>query len=226
MNALERLESANPVADTDRLLSAPGAMDDFVLAVKERSGIMHTTSDQAPIEVPTESNPIEIKKGGVDWRRRLVPALVAAAVLAVVTAGILYAFAGGSSDPDVANISPKVTFTGDACVYEGPPEFALDDRVPFMFSNASTGLATFELWKIPDGTTAADISERGILDVVLSEQEGLDWAYGGDESMRLGEEVVLTRTLKYEGQHAVVCFTTGERTNLNQTSAFFTVTGN
>ena len=91
---------------------------------------------------------------------------------------------------------------------------------------ASAGLATFELWKIPDGTTAADISERGILDVVLSEQEGLDWAYGGDESMRLGEEVTLTRTLKYEGQHAVVCFTTGERTNLNQASAFFTVTGN
>lgn len=226
MSALERLESANPVADADRLLSAPGAMDGFVLAVKERSGIMHTTDDRAPIEVPTESSPIEIKKSSLNWRRRLVPALVAAAVLAIATAGIIFALAGGSSEPDVANISPKVTFTGDTCAYEGPTEFALGDRVPFTFLNASTDLGTFELWKIPDGTTAADISERGILDVVLSEQEDLDWAYGGDESMLPGDEVVLTRTLKYEGQHAVVCFTTGERTNLNQTSAFFTVTGN
>jgi len=226
MSAFERLESANPVADADRLLSAPGSMDDFVLAVKERSGIMHATRDQAPIEVPTESSPIEIRRGSLNWRRRLVPALVAAAVVVIVTAGILFAVAGGSSEPDVASVSPKATFTGDACVYEGPSEFALFDRVTFTFVNASTNLGTFELWKIPDGTTAADISERGILDVVLSEQEDLDWAYGGDESMRPGEEVALTRTLKYEGQHAVVCFTTGERTSLNQTSGFFTVTGN
>lgn len=226
MNALERLESANPVADTDRLLSAPGAMDDFVLAVKERSGILHTTSDQAPIEVPTESNPIEIKTDSLNWKRRLVPALVAAAVLAIATAGILFALAGGSPEPDVGNVSPKVTFTGDACEYEGSTEFALGDRVTFTFVNASTGLGTFELWKVPDGTTAAEISERGVLDVVLSERADLDWAYGGDESMRLGEEVGLTRTLKYSGQHAVVCFTTGERTDLNQTAAFFTVAGN
>jgi hypothetical protein len=54
MSTLERLERANPVADADRLLSAPGAMDDFVLAVKERSGIVQTAEDRAPIEVPTE----------------------------------------------------------------------------------------------------------------------------------------------------------------------------
>ncbi|MGI9610798.1 MAG: hypothetical protein ACR2NL_10950 [Acidimicrobiia bacterium] len=219
MSALERFEAANPVADADRLLSAPGAMDDFVLAVKQRSGIMHTTDDQAPIEVPTESSPIEIQKGPRD-RRRLAPALVAAAVLAIVTAGIVFALAG-SSEPDVANISPKVTFTGDACVYEGPAEFALDERVTFTFLNNSTDLAKFELWKVPDGTTAADISERGIFDVVLAVQEDLTWALGGDDQMPPGNQSMLTRNLGFEGQHAVVCLGNTERTN--QTASFFMV---
>ena len=53
MSTLERLKQANPVPEADRLLSAPGAMDDFILAAKERSGIVQTTKDQAPIEVPT-----------------------------------------------------------------------------------------------------------------------------------------------------------------------------
>ena len=184
---------------------------------------MQSTSDQAPIEVPTESNPIEIKKGSLTWRRRLVPALVAAAVLAIVTAGILFAFVGGSSDPDVASLSPKVTFTGDACAYEGPTEFALGDRVAFTFVNASTDVGKFELWKVPNGTTAADISERGIFDVVLAVEEDLRWAIGGEDNMPPGDQSILTRTLSFEGQHAVVCLGNSERTN--QTSAFFTVAG-
>lgn len=223
MNALERLESANPVADADRLLSGPGAMDAFVLAVKERSGILHTTSDQAPIEVPTGSNPTEIKKSPAKWRRRLVPALVAA-VVALVLAGVGVAVLGGSNEPDVASVSPTVSFTGAACEYSGSTEFALGDRVTFTFVNASTQVSKFELWKVPDGTTAADISERGVIDVVLAERQDLAWAIGGADDMRPGDQEALTRTLGFEGQHAVVCMDYPERNS--ETATFFTVTGN
>lgn len=222
MTVLERLESANPVADADRLLSGPGAMDAFVLAVKERSGILHTTSDQAPIEVPTELSSTRDRKSSTKWRRRLVPALVAA-VVAIVIAGISIAVLGGSTDPDVANVSPTVTFTGGACEYEGPTEFAVGDRVTFTFVNGSTELGKFELWKVPDGTTATDISERGVIDVVLAVQEDLTWAIGGADDLQPGEQEVLTRTLRFDGQHAAVCMDYPQRNN--ETSAFFTVTG-
>ena len=94
MSSLERLERANPVADADRLLSAPGAMDDFVLAVKERSGTVQTAEDRAPNEVPTETKTEPPRK---DWRRRLVPVLVAAAA---VIAAIVVAASGTAAQND------------------------------------------------------------------------------------------------------------------------------
>lgn len=104
MNALERLERANPVTDSDRLLSASGAMDDFVLAVKERSGIMQTTDGRAPIEVPEtqvqETDPIKpvFKK---ERRRGLVYAF-AVATIALIFVGVAWAVLSNDSQPDVA----------------------------------------------------------------------------------------------------------------------------
>ena len=111
MSTLERLERANPVTDADRLLSAPGAMDDFVLAVKERSGIVQTAENRAPIEVPTETRTKPPRK---DWRRRLVPALVAAAaVIAAIVVAV--ALLSGDDEPDVTNQGPT-TARVDAAV--------------------------------------------------------------------------------------------------------------
>ncbi len=104
MNTLERLERANPVADADRLLSASGAMDDFVLAVKQRSEIVQTTEDQAPIEVPeTQVQEIDpnrpiFKK---DRRRGLVYGL-AAALVVLMLGSVVWAVFLNDSEPDVA----------------------------------------------------------------------------------------------------------------------------
>ncbi len=115
MSTLERLERANPVADADRLLSAPGAMDDFVLAVKERSGIVQTAEDRAPIEVPTETKTEPPRK---DWRRRLVPVLVAAAaVIAAIVVAAIWTSAQ-NDEPDVLNQPTEQTTPP---VEEGPP---------------------------------------------------------------------------------------------------------
>ena len=115
MSTLERLERANPVADADRLLFAPGAMDDFVLAVKERSGIVQTAEDRAPIEVPTETKTEPPRK---DWRRRLVPVLVAAAaVIAAIVVAAIWTSAQ-NDEPDVANQPTEQTTPP---VEEGPP---------------------------------------------------------------------------------------------------------
>ena len=105
MSTLERLERANPVADADRLLSAPGAMDDFVLAVMERSGIVQTAEDRAPIEVPRETETGPPHQGR---RRRLIPVLVGATVViaAIVVAVVLLS---GDDQPDVTNEAPVTT---------------------------------------------------------------------------------------------------------------------
>ena len=104
MSTLERLERANPVADADRLLSAPGAMDDFVLAVKERSGIVQTAEDRPPIEVPPETKRETQAKPSPDPRRRRGLWVAAAAlVVAVIAAGVVITMAGGDDEPDVAS---------------------------------------------------------------------------------------------------------------------------
>ena len=104
MNTLERLVRANPVADSDRLLSASGAMDDFVLAVKQRSGIVKTTEDRAPIEVP-ETQVQEIDPNGPifkkDRRRGLVYAL-AAALVVLILGSVVWAVVLNDPEPDVA----------------------------------------------------------------------------------------------------------------------------
>lgn len=120
MSTLERLEHANPVADTDRLLSAPGAMDDFVLAVKERSGIVQTAEDQATIEVPTQTQTKPPPRG---WRRRLVPALVmAAAVIAAIVVGV--ALLSGDDEPDVGATPLEVGEALNEAVIKGDWEAA------------------------------------------------------------------------------------------------------
>jgi hypothetical protein len=59
------------------------------------------------------------------------------------------------------------TFDGDdLCTYEGPSEFALDTEATFTFVNSSDGTsAGYAVWKVPDGTTIADIEEKGIFGI-------------------------------------------------------------
>ena len=122
MNALERLERANPVADEDRLLAAPGAMDAFVSSVKERSGIVediHETTmkveDQPPIQVVGRSgraDEVAVKKPRKRWG--LVAA--AATVVAVVSVGVVAMLASGDdvAAPVIPDFSQDVILVGEA----------------------------------------------------------------------------------------------------------------
>ena len=107
MSTLERLERANPVPDADRLLTAPGAMDGFILAVQERSGIVQTTEDRAPIEVPTIEEAVQ-PPARPAWSRRLIPVLgaAAAAIVAVVLAVVIMS-GDGESDDVTGPIGPE-----------------------------------------------------------------------------------------------------------------------
>ena len=152
MSTLERLERANPVPDADRLLSAPGAMDDFVLAVKERSGIVRTTEDRPPIEVPIDTKSKPTRK---DWRRRLVPVLAAAAA---VIAAILVVVALSSTEPDVAasDSAATITFDGTACTYTGPSQFTMGVEREFFGVNDSDSRVVMDVFRTQDGNTVDD----------------------------------------------------------------------
>lgn len=108
MNALERLRLADPVPEEDRLLAAPGAMDAFVLSVKERSGPVADmrekpieVRDQAPVQVPEDVD----QPAGPNVRRSTRPwrlAAAAAAAVIVLVAATLAVLNGTNGEPDAA----------------------------------------------------------------------------------------------------------------------------
>jgi ABC-type amino acid transport substrate-binding protein len=162
MSTLERLERANPVPEADRLLSAPGAMDDFILAAKERSGIVQTTKDQALIAAPTTEK-TSVQPTQPTRKRRLIPVL--AAVAAVVAAVVIAVVALSGNEPDVANNQevPPGPESADAIVpYAGPTLVAgtlsvgtlTADGLPFFSIGGSDG---FEIDLLEEVTDRLDL---------------------------------------------------------------------
>ncbi|MDH3425179.1 MAG: hypothetical protein OEM22_00775 [Acidimicrobiia bacterium] len=108
MNALERLERANPVPNHDRLLDEPGAMDAFVFTVEEKSEITHkNVTDSEPSgaageqisSAAPESRLIRglrnLRRGEHNW---LVAAAAAVTVLAAGAALVMLTSPSGDSD--------------------------------------------------------------------------------------------------------------------------------
>ena len=120
--------------------------------------------------------------------------------IAVVLATLVLAGCSTSSEP----IS---TFTGDECSYDGPSEFDLDTEVTFTFVNTSDGTsAGYGVWKVPDGTTVDDISEKSIFGIGADESDDMR-AMAGPSSPGFDKELVVV--LDTAGPWAVNCFTTG-----------------
>lgn len=109
----------------------------------------------------------------------------------------------GSSDGP-ATVEATLEFGGEGCAYAGPTELSAGDEIRITATNASTGTVDigFAVARLEDGTTLADVRERG---------EGT-WAPDGpdhtwfSELMDEGAERLLTATLEAEGTWLVTCF--------------------
>ena len=104
---------------------------------------------------------------------------------------------------------PTATYTGGACDYDGPSEFDLDSTVTFTVINESDNTNMgFGVWSVPEGTTADEIVEEGLFDL-LGITDVDDWpgfytalfaptAIDSTGSMRV--------LLDTPGQHVLNCF--------------------
>lgn len=96
MNALERLERANPVPDEDRLLATPDAIDAFVLSVREKSGLEPESGD-AVLRSPERERGLSPEDAGEPVSSRLrrptgrswVFAAAAAALTVLIVGAVL-----------------------------------------------------------------------------------------------------------------------------------------
>lgn len=128
MTALDRLTRANPVPDDERVLSAPGAMDDFVLTVMERSGIVKPINQaEEGSATATIAEPADVRydKQGPQRGRRVAVAAAAAAIVAIAATigvfglldedrGVEIAVAGLEGNPEAAAAFEAVAAAYDA----------------------------------------------------------------------------------------------------------------
>jgi hypothetical protein len=118
---------------------------------------------------------------------------------------------------------PTSTFTGDECSYDGPSEFDLDTEVTFTFINTSEGAsAGYGVWKVPDGTTVDDISEKSIFGIGADQSADMR-AVAAPSSPGFDKELVVA--LDTAGLWAVNCFEVGS-VEVDHPATVFVVTDN
>lgn len=112
---------------------------------------------------------------------------------------VALALAGCNSSGD-----PSATFTGAACHYDGPTEFDLNSTVTFSVTNETdTTSIGFAVLKFPEGSTAEDVSNEGISNVVAD--DALLEPYLPSPTV-IDTEYDLTVTFNEVGQHGISCF--------------------
>ena len=119
---------------------------------------------------------------------------------AVIGAVLVAVVLAGCSD---TTSDPTATYTGGACDYDGPSEFDVNSTVTFTVTNESDERDIgFSVLKIPEGTTAEEIFDEGIFNVVA-----------GDPIIEVvfaptvvDTEYDLTVTFNETGQHGINCF--------------------
>ena len=123
----------------------------------------------------------------------------------VIATGLVAVVLAGCSD---TTSDPIATYDGNECVYEGPTEFDLDSTVSFTVINESDNTTVgFGVWSVPDGTTAAEILEKGIFEVVGATSLATDEFYTGRLPPTVRDnKYELSVTLDTPGQHVLNCF--------------------
>ncbi len=124
--------------------------------------------------------------------------------LLLIVVPLVLALASCSTTSD-----PTATFTGGACDYDGPTEFDLDSTVAFTVINDSdTTNMGFGVWSVPEGTTADEIIEEGLFDLLgitnVDDWPGFYTALFSPTA--IGSTGTMTVILDTPGQHALNCF--------------------
>ncbi len=105
-------------------------------------------------------------------------------------------------EPCVAEaLNPVVVFDGEACLYQGPTEFVGTTVVRFQFTNFSDAVASLSVWRVPEGTTAADIEDLGL---AFQDVPGFDLVNVVFDVFP-DNEVVLVAAVE-PGHHVLNCF--------------------
>lgn len=147
MSTLERLRGANPVPEPDRLLGAPDAMETFVLAVKERSGIVQGTHEH-----PTELDDRTTTAPG-----RGVWLMAAAAAATVVVVGIVAALLSVTTDPEPAAPTQAGQIAYVEAAYEALNAGDIDQWLAHFADDADTfGVSTEAIRNLYEVLAAAN----------------------------------------------------------------------
>ncbi len=102
----------------------------------------------------------------------------------------------------------SAVYDGAGCTYDGPTAVSVGDEVRFTFTNESdTTDVVFNVVRLPDGTTQADILETGIEEI--SEGDSVLDLFAPSP---IGEERSDTATFTTAGLHGAACtdFSGGE----------------
>jgi len=125
-----------------------------------------------------------------------------------VAAGLLVAVLAlaGCGDDDDSEVSAE--FTGGGCVYSGPTEFEVGDEIEITVIDVTEERMDvgFAVLKVPDGTTVAEVREKGIFEFVVA---GEAVAIVSSEVTEAGTERVISGTLDVAGTWMVNCFVYG-----------------
>ena len=113
------------------------------------------------------------------------------------------------------------TFDGSGCSYSGLSEFDRDTEVTFNFINTSDGTsAGYAIWKVPDGTTVADIQEKSIFGIGASQTPDMR-AAALPSSPGLDKQLVVV--LDTPGLWVVNCFTPDGQRQVDHPATVFVV---
>jgi hypothetical protein len=127
-------------------------------------------------------------------------------ILSAVLVAVLLVVGCGSDDND--NGEATAEFTGDGCVYSGPDEFEVGDEIEITASDVTEERTDvgFGVVPVPAGTTVAEVSEKGIEEVVGEDALDNDGAFLFTEVTEEGTERVLATTLDVAGTWLINCF--------------------
>jgi hypothetical protein len=131
--------------------------------------------------------------------RRCRRALAGFAAFALVVAAC-------SDDDDNSEVT--VEFTGDDCVYSGPTEFEVGDEFEMTASDVTEERMDvgFGVVPVPDGTSVAEVREKGIEEVVGQDALDFDGAFLFSAVTEEGTERVLATSLDVAGTWLINCF--------------------
>jgi hypothetical protein len=130
-------------------------------------------------------------------------------VALAVFAAFALVVAACSDDDDNNEVSAE--FTGDGCVYSGPDEFEVGDEFEITVSDVTEERMAvgFGVLKVPDGTSVAEVREKGIEEVTGDVVGALDGTFAFARVTEEGTERVMSTTLDVAGTWLVNCFVFG-----------------